>query len=74
MTEEYFVGVDVGTGSVRAALISKDGKTISLANNPIQTFKPREQFYEQSSNNIWMALCCAVKVSFRSYFRLIICL
>ena len=67
MSEEYFIGVDVGTGSVRAALISKNGKTKSLANNTTQTFNPQEQFYEQSSNNVWLAVCCAVKVSLKIY-------
>lgn len=58
---EYFVGVDVGTGSVRAALISQDGKTINLANHPTETFNPLQEFYEQSSNNIWESVCHVVK-------------
>lgn len=65
---EYFVGVDVGTGSVRAALISQDGKTINLANHPTETFNPLQEFYEQSSNNIWESVCHVVKVSFTISF------
>ena len=61
---EYFVGVDVGTGSVRAALVSEDGNTLSFSSHPIETFNPQQEFYEQSSNNIWNAVCHVVKVSF----------
>lgn len=61
---EYFVGIDVGTGSVRAALITHEGKTINIANHPTDTYNPRQEFYEQSSNNIWDSVCRVVKVSF----------
>lgn len=61
MMTEYFVGIDVGTGSVRAALITHEGKTINIANHPTDTYNPRQEFYEQSSNNIWDSVCRVVK-------------
>lgn len=59
---EYFVGVDVGTGSVRAALVTSNGKIKTLAASPLEIFHPDPNFYEQSSDNIWSAVCHVVKV------------
>lgn len=57
----YFVGVDVGTGSARAALVSSTGKVIKQATYPLEIFHPAQDFYEQSSDNIWYAVCKVVK-------------
>ncbi|XP_058791631.1 FGGY carbohydrate kinase domain-containing protein [Phymastichus coffea] len=57
----YFVGVDVGTGSARAALVTSQGKIIESAVHPIKTFNPQDKFYEQSSNDIWASVCTVVK-------------
>ncbi|XP_074105650.1 FGGY carbohydrate kinase domain-containing protein isoform X2 [Cotesia typhae] len=58
---EYYVGVDVGTGSVRAALFDSDGKLIKLSTYPIETFNSIPDFYEQSSEDIWQAVKRVVK-------------
>ncbi|XP_076283733.1 FGGY carbohydrate kinase domain-containing protein [Lasioglossum baleicum] len=58
---EYFVGVDVGTGSARAALVSSKGKIVKMATCPLEIFHPAPNFYEQSSDNIWSAVCHVVK-------------
>ncbi|XP_063359206.1 FGGY carbohydrate kinase domain-containing protein [Cydia amplana] len=52
----YFIGVDVGSGSVRAALVDRKGHVCSTSVKEIQTWKPKVDFYEQSSNDIWN--CC----------------
>ncbi|KAI4462229.1 ribulokinase [Holotrichia oblita] len=51
----YFVGVDVGTGSTRAALISAEGKVVNICVKNIKTWNPQNHFYEQSSEDIWSA-------------------
>eukprot|EP00026_Physarum_polycephalum_P006749 Phypoly_transcript_06801.p1 GENE.Phypoly_transcript_06801~~Phypoly_transcript_06801.p1 ORF type:complete len:559 (+),score=52.18 Phypoly_transcript_06801:37-1713(+) len=63
MTQEgpYFVGIDVGTGSARAGITNAHGKIISSATHPITTWKPKHDFYEQSSTDIWNAICTCVK-------------
>ncbi|XP_043254731.1 FGGY carbohydrate kinase domain-containing protein [Colletes gigas] len=58
---DYFVGVDVGTGSARAALVSSKGKIVKVATCPLEIFHPAHNFYEQSSDNIWSAVCHVVK-------------
>ncbi|XP_075969873.1 FGGY carbohydrate kinase domain-containing protein [Anticarsia gemmatalis] len=57
MSEEvYFIGVDVGSGSVRAALVDNKGHVLNSSVKEIQTWKPKVDYYEQSSNDIWN--CC----------------
>ncbi|XP_011506281.1 PREDICTED: FGGY carbohydrate kinase domain-containing protein [Ceratosolen solmsi marchali] len=58
---KYFIGVDVGTGSVRAALVTAEGKIIEIAVCPIKLFHSKNKFYEQSSDDIWAAVCDVVK-------------
>ncbi|KAI9487126.1 MAG: hypothetical protein EXX96DRAFT_551912 [Benjaminiella poitrasii] len=57
--EHYFIGIDVGTGSVRAAIIDMKGRLVSLDVQAITTYNPKHNIYEQSSTNIWdsIALC-----------------
>ena len=61
MGETAFVGVDVGTGSVRAALVSCKGKILGSHVVPIKIHNPKPEFYEQSSDDIWSAVCNAVQ-------------
>ncbi|XP_068726049.1 FGGY carbohydrate kinase domain-containing protein-like isoform X1 [Montipora capricornis] len=61
MTEHYYIGVDVGTASVRAALVSSNGSIVSSASRPLQIWQPRPDFYEQSSEDIWKNVCAVVK-------------
>lgn len=56
------MGVDVGTGSARAGLVSAAGKLVKSAVQPIETFNPVPDFYEQSSDDIWSAVRRVVKV------------
>ncbi len=60
---EYVVGVDVGTGSVRAALVTLQGHIVSTASHSIEILEPQPDHYEQSSDNIWEACCKVVRVS-----------
>uniref|UniRef100_H0XBT7 FGGY carbohydrate kinase domain-containing protein n=1 Tax=Otolemur garnettii TaxID=30611 RepID=H0XBT7_OTOGA len=55
----YYVGVDVGTGSVRAALVDQSGIILAFADQPIKKWEPQFDHHEQSSEDIWAA-CCAV--------------
>lgn len=62
MTETFFVGVDIGTGSARAALVDLKGKVLRQCVKPINTWNPERDYYEQSSEDIWSAVCHCVKV------------
>jgi FGGY-family pentulose kinase len=60
-TNDFVIGVDVGTGSVRAGLFSIDGKLISSSSHPIKMWKPKPNFVEQSSEDIWQSCCKSIK-------------
>ena len=63
MYKSLFVGVDVGSTSVRAGLITSDGYVVKKQSRELRIWKPGQDFYEQSSKDIWTNLCAAVKVS-----------
>ncbi|MGE9293315.1 MAG: FGGY-family carbohydrate kinase [Puniceicoccales bacterium] len=58
---EYFIGVDVGTGSARAGLFDRDGQLIASHSCPIQMWRPRPHYAEQSTEDIWQAICRCTK-------------
>ena len=59
----YYLGIDVGTGSVRAALFDADGTRAGKGSAPIEIFRPQEDFVEQSSDDIWAACGKAVRAA-----------
>lgn len=60
----YFIGVDVGSGSVRAALVDEKGHVVKTSIKDLQTWKPKPDYYEQSSNDVWHCCECVIKVCF----------
>jgi len=58
---KYCLGVDVGSGSVRAGLFSIAGESKGVSSRKIRIRKPETDFVEQSSSDIWENLCLAVK-------------
>nr|XP_018902387.1 PREDICTED: FGGY carbohydrate kinase domain-containing protein [Bemisia tabaci]XP_018902388.1 PREDICTED: FGGY carbohydrate kinase domain-containing protein [Bemisia tabaci] len=60
-SSDYVIGVDVGTGSVRAALVSAAGTMVKSAVKEIKTWNPKPNFHQQSSEDIWNAVCATVK-------------
>lgn len=69
MSNIYFVGVDVGTGSCRAALVNSKGQVIRSHVKEIKTWNPQPDHYEQSSDDIWKAVCECVRVCNICYTR-----
>ncbi len=65
MHNEYVIGVDVGTGSVRAGIFDLRGKMVAHAQHEIETWRPQENFVEQSSDDIWNAACKSVRRALR---------
>ena len=53
MSSGAFVGVDVGSGSVRAAIFDSSGERLADVVRPIKQFNPRGDVFEQSSRDIW---------------------
>lgn len=65
MREEYVIGVDVGTGSVRAGIFDLQGTMLAHAQHEIKIWRPQENFVEQSSDDIWKAACKSVRGALR---------
>lgn len=57
----FFIGVDVGSGSARAGVFDIYGRKVGEAKRNIQIFKPKANFVEQSSDDIWQCVCMAVR-------------
>ncbi|HVY47249.1 MAG TPA: FGGY family carbohydrate kinase, partial [Minicystis sp.] len=63
MASAAYLGVDVGTGSVRAGLFDARGVLLGAGVEPIRIFQPDEDFVEQSSDDIWRAAGVAVRAA-----------
>ena len=66
MASSYYVSVDVGTGSVRAALWDEEGHLHSRSVSPIKTWINEgmpEGSYEQSTRDIWNSVKTCIKVT-----------
>jgi FGGY-family pentulose kinase len=58
-----FLGIDVGTGSVRAGVFDTDGRLLALAKQNIAIWHGARGVVEQSSTDIWAALCGSVRAA-----------
>jgi D-ribulokinase len=58
---KYFIGVDVGTTSARAGIFDRSGIMISKAKRDISLCRDGPDIAEQSSNEIWQAVCASVR-------------
>ncbi|WP_310633306.1 FGGY-family carbohydrate kinase [Paraburkholderia sp.] len=57
----YAIGVDVGTGSARAGIFDPAGRMVASAKHDITVFHESGAIVEQSSGEIWNAVCQSVK-------------
>jgi D-ribulokinase len=58
---DHFLGIDVGTGSARAGVFDKTGRMLASAKHDIALFREAGHIVEQSSNDIWGAVCASVR-------------
>ena len=59
----YVLGLDVGTQSLRAALVDLSGRTVAFGISPIETRYPRPTWAEQDPSAWWAAAREAVASS-----------
>ena len=60
-TRRATIGVDVGTGSARAGVFDATGRLIASAKHAITTWHSPGNIVEQSSDQIWQAVCISVR-------------
>lgn len=58
-----FLGIDLGTGSIKALLVSSDGNQIAQANESCPPLSPRAGFSEADPNAWWDAIGRAVRTA-----------
>ncbi|PTM92789.1 FGGY-family carbohydrate kinase [Mycoplana dimorpha] len=58
---DLMVAVDVGTGSARAGVFDRRGAMLARAEHPIAMNRPAENHAEHDSEDIWRAVCIAVR-------------
>ncbi|WP_110692229.1 FGGY-family carbohydrate kinase [Salinicola halophyticus] len=57
----YSLGVDIGTGSARVGVFDDRGELLGEAKSPIAIHRPLEHHVEQSTTDIWRAVCDATR-------------
>ncbi|MDI6834183.1 MAG: FGGY-family carbohydrate kinase [Rhizobiaceae bacterium] len=57
----HVIGIDVGTGSARAGLFDLSGSMLAVAKRDISLFREAGAIVEQSSTEIWEAVCAIVR-------------
>lgn len=62
----YFIGIDVGTGSARAGIFDRHGTMVSTAKRDIKLYRDGPDIAEQSSEDIWQAICESVREALSS--------
>lgn len=60
---QYLIGIDVGTGSARAAVFDTAGRILATAKRPVEMHREDGGIAEQSSAQIWDAVCASVRES-----------
>lgn len=58
-----FIGVDVGTGSARAGVFDNSGSLLASHRQDIKMWRAAGDIAEQSSADIWRAVCDAVRTA-----------
>ncbi len=61
VSDRFYLGIDVGTGSARAGVFDAGGRCRGTGSRDITTWRPEEDFVEQSSDDIWRACGEAVR-------------
>lgn len=63
MKRDFVVAVDVGTASARAGIVDRQGRLLARAEHPIVMNVPRADHAEHDSEDIWAAVCQAVRTA-----------
>ncbi len=59
----HFIGIDVGTGSARAGIFDATGTMLASAKTDIRMWREQGDVVEQSSEDIWRAVCKSVRAA-----------
>lgn len=57
----HVIGIDVGTSSARAGIFDRRGRMVATAKRDIALYRDGPDIVEQSSADIWSAVCASVR-------------
>lgn len=60
-TEQVYLGIDLGTGGVKAAVVARDGSVLGTASSPCVMRHPHSGWAEQNPEDYWTASCEVAK-------------
>ena len=60
---QHLIGIDVGTGSARAGVFDDKGNLLATAKRPVEMHREGGVIAEQSSEQVWRAVCESVRES-----------
>src|SRR5690606_10131487 len=63
LMRDLVCAVDVGTGSARAGIFDRTGRLLGRGEHPIAMNRPRADHAEHDSEDIWRAVCTAVRTA-----------
>ena len=66
MKQHAYIGIDVGSGSVRAGIFTASGERLAFVVKPISQFRSANDHIEQSAGEIWQAVCDTVSESVKA--------
>ncbi|MDE2399223.1 MAG: xylulokinase, partial [Burkholderiales bacterium] len=51
------IGIDIGTSSVKSALVGEGEQVLASASRPLHVSRPASGFSEQNPQDWWQAVC-----------------
>lgn len=63
--EKYFIGIDLGTSSLKAIIVNREGKIVARARRSYPIYSPHPGWAEQDPEQWWGATCQAVEDLFK---------
>lgn len=64
---EYYIGIDLGTSSVKLLLADHEGKKLNTATKEYPVIYPRSGWSEQNAEDWWSAICEALSELLRGF-------
>ena len=61
MTQSMFLGIDIGTSSIKAIAVSPEGRLLASADSPMAISVPRPGWSEQNPEDWWSGTCAAIR-------------
>ncbi|MDA1279856.1 MAG: xylulokinase [Chloroflexi bacterium] len=61
MAQPTFIGIDVGTSSIKVVAVDKSGHVLATAASPMSVSIPRPGWSEQNPEDWWQGTCAAIR-------------